>query len=107
MFRLHARSRLVNPTIIHTPLFSLRIAHNTLTYNRYCFVVSKKVDMRAIARNRVRRMATTYIQSVMGTMQPGYDLLFHFHKPAVEQESKIAEEIEKVLAKYSLSKVEK
>lgn len=100
--RLHARSKLVNPAILQLPMFTLRIARNNLLYNRYGFVVSKKVDKRAVARNRVRRVAVTHVQELEGKFKKGYDVLFRFRKLAVEQESQIGQEIEKALRKEKL-----
>jgi len=44
--------------------------------SRFSFVVSKKVDKRAVARNRIRRVLKESIRSVLPKVSNGYDCIF-------------------------------
>lgn len=85
--RLHARTRLSNPKIEHTPFFSVRVAKNGKEVSRFGFVVSKKVDKRAVERNRVRRLLATCIQEIEATLPTGLDALF-FLKAGIKDATK-------------------
>lgn len=60
--------------VIRTPLFLLKIVSNNLSHNRYGFVISKKVDKRAVERNRVRRLFSSILENLK-IEQKGHDLL--------------------------------
>lgn len=45
-----------NATSVQTPYFRILVKDNGLSYNRFAFVVSKKIDKRAVVRNRLRRV---------------------------------------------------
>lgn len=83
--RLDARFRLPRPLVFTTPLFTLRVTQNTLSYNRYGFVVSKKVDKRAVVRNRVKRQLRACIEHALYDIKSGYDMLFFINREAVEK----------------------
>lgn len=61
---------------IHTPLFVFKYHQNTLEINRYGFVASKKVDKRAVYRNRVKRQIRSILEELNASLPTGYDLLF-------------------------------
>lgn len=61
---------------LSTPLFLLRFRENKLLYNRYGFVISKKINKRAVARNRIKRIFSTVLMILEKQIKTGYDLLF-------------------------------
>ena len=59
-----------------TPLFILKVKSNNLGLNRFGVVASKKIDKRAVVRNRIKRMLREIILNLnSGTIQ-GNDMLF-------------------------------
>lgn len=59
-----------------TPLFLLRFRENGLLYNRYGFVISKKINKHAVARNRIKRLFSTALMLLEKEIKTGYDMLF-------------------------------
>lgn len=72
--------------VIQTPFFTLRVAPNTFLYSRFGFVVSKKVDKRAVVRNSVKRKIRSCIEELQQEIKPGIDMLFFLKKTAVDEE---------------------
>lgn len=69
-------------------LFNVRIRQNELLYNRFVVVVSRRIDKRATARNRIRRLIYTAIEELSNESQKGLDFLFIVKKTAVEKSKK-------------------
>lgn len=82
-YRLHARIRLKNAIPLKAPHFLLLIEKNSLGHNRYGFVVSKKVDKKAVVRNRLRRQLSACVEKQHAFLKPGFDILFLLKKEAV------------------------
>lgn len=55
--------------------FILKEKKNGLTVNRFGIVVSKKIDKKAVVRNRVKRFFRTVLMSLFGKMSTGHDIL--------------------------------
>ena len=92
-FRLPARIRLADPSIVSTPFFIIRIAQNGMDYNRYGFVVPKKVDKRAVIRNTIKRRIRNCIEEMEKNLQKGNDMLFFLKKEAINQERAVFYEV--------------
>ena len=60
-------------------LLSLRARPNKAEISRIAVVVSKKVDKRAVARNRMRRRISGLLREAWGTLTPGYDIVISVH----------------------------
>jgi ribonuclease P protein component len=56
--------------------FVLKNKENDLGINRFGIVVSKKVDTRAVVRNRVKRFFRTALLDLNKKIEPGHDILF-------------------------------
>lgn len=85
-FRFSARLRLEQPLVVHTSLFTMRIAKNSQGNSRFSVVVSKTVDKRAVVRNKTKRLVLGCISEVLPKITPGYDVLIHMKK-SVENDS--------------------
>ncbi|MBI2074749.1 MAG: ribonuclease P protein component [Candidatus Levybacteria bacterium] len=70
-----------------TPFFLLRIAKNGLPINRYGFVISKKVDKRATARNKAKRALRSCIEKMLKDINSGNDMLFFIKKEVLNTPS--------------------
>lgn len=87
-YRLSAKTRVEKSRSLENPFFTLRIAENNLSYNRFRFVVSKKVDKRAVVRNKIRRKFNECIRSLWEEIKTGFDLIFYIKKSISEEEEK-------------------
>lgn len=86
-YRLNAQTRFTQASSFFTPFFTLLVQKNELTHNRYGFVVSKKVDKKAVIRNRIRRQVRSCIEKNFGSIKNGYDMLFLVKKNAANKET--------------------
>lgn len=80
-----------------TPLFFVRVSKNNLDYSRFGFVVSKKVDKRAVVRNRNKRLLRSAVEKNLDKFPKGFDILFsakeEIGKKGFEEIKKEVEEI--------------
>jgi ribonuclease P protein component len=58
---------------------SLKAAPSGLTESRLVVVVGKKVDKRAVVRNRIRRRLIEILRSQWATLPGGYDIVISVH----------------------------
>ena len=87
-YRLPADSQLKNSSFFKTPLFAVKIAKNGSTESRFAFLVRKKVDKRAVKRNRIRRVFRSCIEQMLGEIKQGYDMLFFLEKSIIDTDRK-------------------
>ena len=80
-FRLPSSLVLRDAQIIRSDFFTLRYQKNNLPHSRFGFVVSKKIDKRAVVRNRIKRLVRSAVEKKW-TMLPGWDMLFVM-KPSI------------------------
>lgn len=94
--RLSARVRLKATQLIRTPLFTLRVSQSGLDYNRYGFVVSKKVNKRAVKRNVIKRQFRAGVEQIETSIKKGNDFLFVIH-PVGEKKVDAQKEVQQIL----------
>lgn len=83
--------------------FILKEKKNGLTVNRFGIVVSKKIDKRAVVRNRVKRFFRTALMNLFGKMSAGHDILIIVKKGIVgkaKEENRL--EIERAFIKAGI-----
>lgn len=88
------------------PQFVLRVKKNRLTINRFGIVVSKKVDKRAVVRNKIKRFLRTKLANLDKKMSFGHDILFIVRKEILnrtKEENQLA--IENVLGEAGVIKM--
>ena len=92
--------RLSNPKNISTPFFSLRIEKNDQNLNRFAFIVSKKIDKRAVIRNSLKRKLRSCIEEIFDNIQKGYDFVFYPKSLLIKTErEEVLTELKKTLIK--------
>lgn len=74
--RLVPGIRFGNSYSFSVPQFVLKQKKNGLMLNRFGIIVSKKIDKRAVERNRIKRMFRTSLLDLNKNMMPGHDILF-------------------------------
>lgn len=60
-------------------LFSLKAAPSGRADSRAVVVVSKKINKRAVVRNRIRRRLGAQLAGMWGTVPGGYDIVISVH----------------------------
>lgn len=83
-YRLSLRHRFPTASSIHTSLFIMKTHPNALSYNQYGFVVSKRIDKRAVVRNATKRKLRSCIEDIFGQIKQGYDVLFILKKSLLD-----------------------
>lgn len=97
-YRLPSRVRLEKVKTISARHFTLKTAKNNLSYPRFAFVISKKVDKRAVARNRIKRKMTNTLQDLMSKIS-GVDIIFILKKGAFENIEEVDKNMKEILTK--------
>lgn len=106
--RLVSGVRFNNSHIATNPQFILKEKKNELTVNRFGIIVSKKIDKRAVIRNRIKRFFRTTLMNLYGSMDVGHDILFIVKKEILNKtEEENMRSIEDVLGKVGVVKNEK
>lgn len=105
MNRLPGGMRLPAASSVRNPLFTLRVAKNDLPYNRFAFVITKKIDKRAVVRNKIKRKMTACIEKLNEKLEKGHDMLF-FAKTDItsNMQNEVCTTIQKVLKKEGVLK---
>jgi len=75
----------------------LKVSENGLRVSRFGFVVSKKVDKRAVVRNKIKRILRSFVQENLKNIRPGFDFLFVSKKVIEKKELKTEEVFKKYL----------
>ena len=87
------------PTFVKKgPFFAVKTIPNELSYSRFGIVISKKIDKRAVGRNKLRRFFNENIRERKLPATPGYDVLIVIY-PEIKQFSQ--EDVKKYLQEYS------
>lgn len=61
---------------LYSPMVQLIYGKNNLPVSRFAFIVSTKIDKRATARNRIRRLLSESVRLLLPSLAPEYDVLF-------------------------------
>lgn len=100
--RLSAREKFLGESQV-SRFFILKFSKNSLPQNRFGFVVSKKIDKRAVVRNSLKRKIRSCLEEMQGSLKPGHDLLFLLKKDAVGiSQGELCSEVESILKKQKL-----
>lgn len=75
-----AKAFLRGERTITSPFYILKIKKNGELVSRFGFIVSKKIDKRAIVRNRIKRKMRFCIEQNLDKIIKGYDFLFILKK---------------------------
>ncbi len=83
-YRLPSSVRLEKAKTKSFKYFVLKTADNSFSYPRFAFVISKKVDGRAVIRNKIKREMTNYIAKNIEKIVPGKDMIFILKRSAAQ-----------------------
>lgn len=88
------------------PQFVLKEKENKLLVNRFGIIVSKKVDKRAVVRNKVKRFFREALIKMNKSMVPGHDILIIVRKEILNKaKEENVDAVRRVLEKSGLIKL--
>ncbi len=73
---------------LRTDTFVLKGRRNNLSLNRFGFIVSKRIDKRAVVRNRTHRAYRQCVENIQPISPGGYDMLFVARKLYKKEDQK-------------------
>lgn len=100
-YRLPHSVRLTRAHSLHSDFFTVRSVANELDSSRFGVVISKKVDKRAVVRNRMRRLIHQAVLTHLLPVASSQDTLFIVQKPFTELSEQLLEEVAALLKKVS------
>lgn len=92
-YRLLKETKFDKKDLYASPFFVLKFAKNEKSFNRFGFIVSKKIDKRATVRNRGKRKIRVCIETNFDKIKPGYDVLFILKKQILSKTTKEISEL--------------
>lgn len=101
-YRLPANVRMKRAKKISSKYFFLNTEDNGLACSRFAFVISKKVDKRAVVRNRIKRKLTEIININLEKIKIGMDMIFILRKEAALDIPGLCETAKDVLRKEGI-----
>jgi len=72
-------------------------------FSRFGFLISRKVDVRAVQRNRIKRLLSESVQPLLPKIKKGFKIVF-LPRPAIKEKSlvEVREIVEKLLFQADL-----
>lgn len=93
--------KLKNPKVISANYFSIKVVKNNMNESRFAFVVSKKIDKRAVIRNSLKRKLRSCIEEVFDNIGGGWDFVFYPKASLLStQRGQLLKELKDVFRKY-------
>lgn len=86
-YRLKTKERLKPEYSFVTPFYLLKVRATENLVSRFAFIVSKKIDKRATARNRIKRQMRYCIEETLEDIKPGLDMLFVMKKNSMNKKT--------------------
>lgn len=91
---------LKGPRMVKSNLIDVKTAESNLNYPRFGFVISKKLDKRAVARNTIKRKLSASIEGIFDRIKGGRDFVFYPKREILEiEQNRLNQEIEKIFIK--------
>lgn len=88
IYRLPSSVVFNNSKSSYFPVFYVKYQKNNLSHNRYGFIISTRVDKRAVVRNRTKRVLRSEIENLHAKIKYGFDFIFVF-RTAITKENNI------------------
>lgn len=87
-FRLSMVKKIERAKTLTSPFFILKYCENGETVSRFAFVISKKIDKRAVIRNKIKREMSKGVEKIINDIGKGYDFIFIARKQILENDQK-------------------
>lgn len=98
IYRLPANIKLAHSKSKDLNAFVVKIAQNQLSFPRFAFVISKKVDKRATVRNKIKRKMTEAVGEIL-TEVGNIDAIFILKRSSVENIENLSSLVKQSLLK--------
>lgn len=96
-YRLNLGVRLSAPQSFITPLFIVKKEKNSLSYSRYGVIITKKIAVKAVDRNLLRRIIFSGIPKNSQETE-GYDMIFIAKKEIMTaKKEEVNAEVERII----------
>lgn len=82
-FRIPRGIRFNDSRLFSSPLFTIKVRENGLSFNRFAVVASKRIDKKAVVRNRIKRLINSCIEELYKDLKSGRDMIFIAKKGAI------------------------
>ncbi len=97
--RLSKIARSVGEHKYFSPFFQVRISNNKENKARFGFIVSKKIDKRAVVRNRTKRVLRSAVETFVNKLS-GKDIIIVAKKAlSAKEREEVAKELGSILNK--------
>lgn len=93
-YRLKVLKKNNGAKTISTFFFTLRFWENGESLSKFAFIISKKINKKAVIRNKIKRSLARVLKEILTEIKPGYSFVFIVKKEILEKSQK---EIEKNL----------
>lgn len=89
--------------VVHHPFFVLRYQEKEVEPSRFAFVVSKRIDNRAVGRNAIRRLFADIITSLLPQFEKKVDAVFYVRKPSAQaSKDDVSQAVRKIFKKEGI-----
>ena len=88
-----------------SPLFNVRISDNKESQIKFAFIVSKKIDKRAVIRNQTKRVLRSAVEGIINRLKLGENVIVISKKQLVpEQKEEVSESMKALFGKAAILK---
>ena len=84
-FRIPKGVRLESFRLLPAPAFLVKTRENELLFNRFTIIVSRKIDKRAVVRNRIRRLISSCLEELYSELSQGNDIVLVVKRGAINK----------------------
>ena len=78
---------LKNGKLLHSNIFTIKFLENDLDRTRFGFIVSRKISLKAVLRNRIKRILREQIRLCLPRIKKGLDIVVIAKKDIVGEKS--------------------
>ena len=105
--RLAKITRTKKDRLFTSPFFNLRVSDNQEEKIRFAFIVSKKIDKRAVIRNKTKRILRSLVEATIDKIRAGKDfVLVSKKKLEPEQKEVVFNSLQEIFKKAGVLKDE-
>lgn len=99
-FRLPFATKASYKKTYATPFFVVKIAKSDEAHPRFGFIVTKRVDKRAVVRNSIKRRVRACVEQRLNAFPKGFDFLFILKKTIYDaSHEELCKQIDYILSK--------
>jgi ribonuclease P protein component len=102
--RLAKVTRQKGARVFTSPFLTISYFENNQETSRFAFIISKKVDKRAVVRNRLKRKVSKYLEDNLLKIKPGFDIIIILKPSILTSEENLNQVLEEVISKTDLLK---